>query len=391
LTPDRRAGSLYAIAFVFSICNGLTSLLLPYVALRLGASKALTGWVGGGYMGGYMIACLLAAGHIDRIPPRLLLVGGNLGYILTAGLLAFTHDAHVLVALSLVYGMAQVAIWPTLMMWVSHGHEGPALNRRMGRYNVSWGTGMVVGPVIGGLFVALSQPVAFAILAGLHVVLLALAATARTAQPSRGAARTAESPLVEDHVAHPDADLFRLIARIAMACSFTALGLARFQFQVLCDALLISPTTLGAIVMILSLFNVASFGVLGKTQRWHYRASVLWAAQFVLAGGVASLYFAEGPAHLVVIAAVVGVCAAVTYTSSLYYGVSGRRDRGKMTAIHELLLSLGFVVGAIGSGYIAEWLSLRAIYPIYGGLMFAGIAAQVAVYLTRKPQDAGSR
>ena len=50
-------------------------------------------------------------------------------------------------------GAAMALFWPFLMSWVSGSYEGLALNRRLGRYNGSWSSGGVVGPLVGAWLV----------------------------------------------------------------------------------------------------------------------------------------------------------------------------------------------------------------------------------------------
>lgn len=369
---------LYGIAFTFSACCGLSSILLPFAAMRLGAGPSLVGLVGGCYMGGYMLCCLLAVPHIDRVRPKPLILACNVGYVLLSLLMAFTHRPHVLAALALVYGVLMAGVWPPLMSWVSHGFEGVPLNRRLGRYNICWGSGLIISPYVGGRLIDVDVRLAFGALAAAHGLALACAALARTRQPRP--VRHDQDDCREPPSPQPAGDTLRFMARVSLMGAYVALGLARFQFPVLAKSLGIESSDFGVAIAALSLANVLAFALLGRTALWHYRPRLLWASQFLLAANVAVVCFARTTIHLCVLAAGIGALVSLAYSSSLFYGVSGQRNRGRMTTIHELVLSTGFVIGSIGSGYFTEWIGLKATYPVFGAVLLAGVILQVIAY-----------
>ena len=71
----------------------------------------------------------------------------------------------------------------------------------------------------------------------------------------------------------------------------------------------------------------------------------------------------------------------------ILYGVSGGVRRARRMAIHELVLSVGFVIGAFGGGWVTDHISLRAAYPICAGLLIAGMAAQAIVFIVRNARE----
>lgn len=382
-----RASALYAVAVGFSMANGLSSVLLPLTAIALGASPSRVGLVGACYMGGYGLMCLLIGPHLDKVKPRNCLLMGNVVYVLIALLMGFTHTVNLIIALTLIYGVLMVLIWPPLMSWVAHGLDGPNLNRRLGRYNISWCSGMIIGPFLGGWLAQYDPRMSFGVLAALHLCLVALTGLTRTRQPETARAQQAGSDATNGHVLHPQNDLYKLMARIAMVCGFLAVGIVRFQYPVLADSLLISKETFGTVILTFSLANTVAFGVLGKTHYWHYRAWMLWTSQAVLAISLALSSLIHNPVQMIAIAAAIGTFVTLTYTSSLYYGVSGQTQRTRMTAIHELLLSTGTVLGSVVGGYLTEWAGLTATYPICAAIILGGIACQIMVYMKRRTQS----
>ncbi len=371
---------LYVIGFLADIGAGIVVLALPYAAKRLGAEVGVVGLVGGAYMGCYALGCLAGGAFIDRLRPRGVVLVGQWAQAAVALAIGLTDRQDVLIVLTGLYGALMVTIWPPVLSWLSHGYEGAPLNRRLAWFNVSWCSGLVIGPLIGGYLYEWNPFSPFVAAAVVLAVsgLLALLVTEPQPRPHR--AHEQRPPLPAGFVPRPDAALFRFMARVSIVVCVAMAGMQRFQVPSLATSLGISVRTFGAIMLLMSLGNMACFVVLGRTHRWHYRASILWGAQVVLAVATASLVFARGPWLLAAVAVATGVSGGIAYSSSLYYGVSGGRRRGALAAIHEMLLSGGFVIGAIGSGALSQRFELQTPYPVSAAVLLLAVAVQVAAY-----------
>jgi len=283
----------------------------------------------------------------------------------------------VLIALVAVLGAMMLALWPPLMSWIAHVQEGPVLNRRLGRFNVAWCAGLTIGPFLGGSLFELNPYVPFAAAAALHLIVVLLASASRAPHvPHHTKELDGPASLPRDRLA----DLFRLMARVALGFGFLSMGIQRFQLATLARHLGIREAVFGAVMFVLSLSMASTFLILGRTHRWHYRAGCLWGAQLLLAAATSALFWADHPYELSLIAAVTGACVGVLYSSSLYYGATGRGKRTSRMAIHEMLLSAGMLIGSVGSGRLSEAYTLRTPYPLCAALILAGVVVQMAIY-----------
>ncbi len=371
---------LCAVAFLADVAAGLVVVALPFAATGLGADLGPVGLIGGLYMGAYALACLTGGPFIDRFRPRGVLIGGQLLQAAVSIGIALTGRLSVLIVLVAAYGTLMVTIWPPLMSWLAHGHDGAALNRRIGWFNVSWCSGLVAGPILGGRLYELSPTAPF-IAAAVVLAAGALLTTAvKLPQPPAIRPREAPSPTSSAPAPRPDAAIFRLMARVSVVVCTAIAGMQRFQVFGLAEALDVRKATWGLVMAAMSLANMAGFLLLGRTHRWHYRPAVLWGAQIMLAAATISLVLACGAWHLGIVAVITGLCGSVAYSSSLYYGVSGGRRRGALTAIHEMLLSAGFVIGAIGSGALSQRFDLWTPYPIAAAVLGCAVVVQAIIY-----------
>lgn len=372
---------LYWIGFLADVGAGIVVVALPFAAMQLGATVSAVGIIGGLFMGLYAVACLLVGPFIDRVRPRRVMLFGQIAQGAVSLLMGLAGQQWLLLALSGSFGALMVTIWPPALSWLSHGHEGPTLNRRLAWFNVSWCSGLVLGPLIGGVLYGRLGPLAAFSAAALVLAgsgLLALLVTEPQPTPHHGRREEEAGPVI---AARPDAAVFRFMARVSVVVCTAAAGLQRFQVPSLAKSLRVSEEVFGFVMFLLSLGNMICFLVLGRTQRWHYRAWMLWAAQLAIAAATLWLVRAQHAWQLAVVAAATGLCGGIAYSSSLYYGVSGGRRRAALAAIHEMLLSAGFVTGAIGSGMLSRHYELRTPYPVLATVIAAAVFVQIVAYI----------
>jgi predicted MFS family arabinose efflux permease len=85
----------------------------------------------------------------------------------------------------------------------------------------------------------------------------------------------------------------------------------------------------------------------------------------------------------------VGTGEAFMYVSHLYYGVSRSTKRSGSMAIHEFLLSIGFVTGSFGGGLLSD--HFGPYMPYWFGLsaIGVGIVLQILIWFGYKYRMAG--
>ena len=81
---------------------------------------------------------------------------------------------------------------------------------------------------------------------------------------------------------------------------------------------------------------------------------------------------------------VVGIVLALANTASLYHGLSGRKQRGKNTGIHESLIAGGVVVECLIGGVLAQIFSPRAPFALFSALSALSLVATITIYYTMR-------
>ncbi len=379
----QRLVSLYVPVLLTATCAGMVMLVVPFEIHRLGGGAAAIGAVGSVWTGAYVISLLFFGRRVDRFDPRHLVRAGLTLIAAVVFLIGHAPNLIVLFLANAGFGLLSGLFWPPIMGWISTGHEGPSLNRRLSLFNVSWSTGMVIGPPLGGLLYDANRVWPFYTAITCLSVAVVVVSVIRSPDPGAAEATVNGNGDVDDVDVRRNA-IFRPMARIAHFLTYVTMGMFRYQLPFLAISLGIAAKEFGQVAMALSITMAISFYFLGRSHRWHYRLDVFIVAQVVLALCALALLWVQTWWAMALCLTVGGLCCGVTYSSDLYYGVSGGVKRARRMAIHEMILSMGMVVGSFGSGWVTEHIALRAAYPLCAGLLAAGLVVQLLVFCQRR-------
>jgi len=127
---------------------------VPMLALSLSASPFEIGLLATSR--GIVYSLLpFAMGHIsDRADRRLMLASSMAIYALVAILFYLSRSPAELIALRLFEGLAMSIFWPTIEPLFIEA-RGSSISESIRQFNLSWGLGQIVGPLIGGGLITL--------------------------------------------------------------------------------------------------------------------------------------------------------------------------------------------------------------------------------------------
>lgn len=370
-----------AASLISSASFGQLFIAWPNLAERhLGASPSQIGLIGALYQGFYVGSVLLSRRAAGTLDWRTQAVVSSLALTLGAVGMAFATTLNALFVLVSFFGVATSWLWPPVMGRVSTGLEGAALNRRLGRFNASWSSGMVLGPLMGGLLFDVHPTAPFWFAAVCHVISLGLFFVCA---PLRTTA-TGDEPPSADAAATDRMIVYRRMARVAVVSGYVALGLLRIQLPGLANDLGVGATRQGLIGTFLSLTMAVGFALLGRHAWWHHKAGWMWAFQGGLGASLLLAYSASGAGSLFLCGGLAGVGISFLYASHLYYGVAGGRNRTARMAVHEILVSTGFLIGSFGGGVLAEAGTLATPYWVGCAVLQAGILVQAGIFAAHR-------
>lgn len=384
--------ALDGASFLSSVAYGQVFLALPYLAKKMDASSTQVGLIGGLYQGLYLAAVLAGRPLLDRMDGCRQAALGSVALAVCAAGFAWTHSIHAVLACVGVYGVALSWLWPPVMGRISAGLEGVKLNRRLGRFNASWSGGMILGPVLGGHLYEWHAGAPFLLAGAYHLASAALLASCSKAGPAdlTRLTSTSAAPSSGDSGELPQQTrVFRRMARWALVSGYLALGLLRLQLPRLAEERFgIKASEFGLVGTLLNLTMSAGFIGLGLDAWWHYRAWALRVFQIGLAGALLLAPLARNASVLYVCAGLSGMMVSFLYASHLFYGVSTGVNRSRLMAVHEILVSVGFLLGSFGGGVIADVWGLNTPYWIGAAAIVGGMVSTILIRARSRTGDA---
>ncbi len=404
--PVCRSGDawpLYGAAFATGLSLSMAWTAMSFILTAMGGTAAHVGNAPAINSLAYMMGLLITGSRLGHLDVKRATRIATTAALLATGLMVFAvfeargrHDGTLVwVWLTIVAGglsgAAMALFWPFLMSWVSARYEGLELNRRLGRYNGSWSSGGVLGPLVGA-WLAGRDPV-WPLLASVacfvvSFLLLGLArrevAQARNGtSPDLGGDLTCDARMLAD---------FRWLSRIALFCGWASFAIVRSQYAlVFTGPLGHSEGQFGAFMMTVALCNFLTLIALGRWAFWHFRWILLLGAQGMILLSLLLVIYGAALGVLFLAAVVLGLAFGFAYSSHLFYGAATSRRRSLRMIIHEVTISIGVTFGAGVGGYLAKNAGLYSPYWFAVGLVGLGAAAQLAVHAAARVRVAGAR
>jgi MFS family permease len=377
---------------------------LPFVVKRLGGTDFDVGLGIGLGFGGYMtalVASLLGWIRLERFNIKRVVQCGTcvimvipvLGYLtITAAEKGYLGESaiFILIVLATIQGVAAVMFWPRVMSWLSVGHEGRELNRRMGVFNVFWSFSGMLGPYIGGYLVEVNSRLP--IIVGIVFSGLSFAVVSFGGKPVKVCAAGANNG---DGISMEAMEVllrrrFMWISRVGLLISFICIGLVRTPLALLFkDNLGFSESNYGTAIMIMSGGVLVVFFAAARTHLWHYVLWIFLVTEGMLLLSMGLILNGERLGVLFAAAGLAGGGQAFLYASHLYYGISGAQNRQRRTMIHETTLCLGMLIGSLAGGYLSENVGPYSPYWFGFFVVAGGLGAQLVIWKLHRPVRGG--
>lgn len=328
--------------------------LVYHMRLAFNLSAQMVGVSAAIYTTTYFVCCLLLGPLAAHLKPRHSVVLSMVGMAL-ATVSVMTTDRVVVAILSLViYGIAMSFLWPQIEGWLARGKEGRSLNRATSSFNVSWSLGAALSPFLTGIL--LEHTTRTPLFAGILVFLIVgtLVIIATLLVPGIRSVVSEKQNLHSSVTVDASTPLRYLSwAGVLTVYASLAVTLTIFPMHAM-DNLPFSESVVGLLLFIRGGSTVGMFLVMGKTSVWHFKRPVVMLTQVMFAlvcllgtrmvsfVGYAWFFF------------LFGILFAMSYSYSIFHGASGSINRSKRMLIHEVLLTIGTVVGSIAGGTIYQ-------------------------------------
>ncbi len=371
----------YLAAFLASLGLGNLSLGIVFFAKdRFDPAPVVVGWLTAVWCITYTVGCLGLRRVLTRFSPVREMV---LAMLATAALTTGIRLSPVLPLVFLCYalfGFALAFFWPSLMGCLSAGREGPTLARTMARFNLSWCAGAILSPYMCGWLNERQSGAPLWMTVGLCSATALVVAAARRRDLRGPVATPAAPPAAPAAAPHDQSTPLRYPAWVGLYGSYFGQAILLAVFPLISRERGGMPeSTIGLLLLMRALTNTAGFWGLGLLTAWHFRLSPMIAGQLLGAASFAILAWVRSPGLIALSLALIGLSNAVSYSASIFHGAAGSTNRARRMAIHESVLSLGIVSGAVLGGAVYGRTDYRLVYCMAAAVLAASAAVQATL------------
>jgi MFS family permease len=350
---------LYLTIFLTATGLGTASFLLPVYATSLGA-----GYVDLGLMGALRnvvyTAMTLTVGYLlDRFERIRIYVGFMFIGVAVVALFGVMTQVPMLIVWSSLLGLVSAAFWVTASTLTADISPPERLSQSMGRYNLSWILGFVIGPTAGGYisgaygFQALFLCLSALIVASIAVILRKIkpVITLRNRSTSMGFSL---APLRELTMAYLTLIPFTCILGIYMAIMPGYLKLVG-----------LAPAVVGLLLTMTNGVRGIGFFNSERFISWGSRRS-LSLASLLLSAGMIIFSYASSTLEYAFPLILYGSAAGIITPLMLNYIAKrcSKENLGAAMGLHEGVYGVGMCLGPMVGGTIAEIWGPQLLYRL---------------------------
>ena len=381
-----KSAIVYPVSAIHAIALGTISLgMVFYLRDFFDAEPAVVGLVSSIWSLAYFVGCFVFRPLTRLLLPRVSLLISVVISSTVISLILLARTVAVVGVLNALYGFGVSLFWPPIMGWLSTGLEGKQLGKALGRFNFAWSIGVIFSPLIAGVLSETNSryPMYFGI--ACFVLVFVVAGVGSLLIPKIRRDRHRE-PVGSGRTTRDESSPLRFAAWISIFGAYIVVGIFNVVFPIHGRSILgLSESTIGSVLILRTITTAVSFAILGRITIWHHRPLPMIMAQVSLALICLLVALLEGIGIFIVVFPVIGMLAALSYSESVFHGVTGATHRARRMAIHESLLVAGQVLGAAGGASLYQLESARTMFFTAGAiLLLLGIAQLVLVVVNKR-------
>jgi MFS family permease len=356
------------ISFISEVTIVMISIYLPYRAFQLGADSWLVGLVGASGSVVYMFAPFLTGRLSDSVGPKRLLVMGTA--LITALCLSYTYVSNPIafVGLRLFEGIGWAMIWPPLEALYSL--RGTDLRRSMKLFNMAWGVGAIIAPILGSLVVGFSSVGGTLLLSAAMMLAALLVSLSIGGRPPAHLASRERAKVRLDMVTTAVLLSYTFVYGLTMTTfsTFFPKYAASLNFEVTLWGTALSAIYAGRLVAFIASERVMMAFGMKKTRTVFLLLALCFPLYSVTSHPSTSL--------LIISSFVTGAGFGFVYSATLVSMLSGPAEgRGRAAGLFESSLGFGSFLGPALAGAVASsglWLTMVLPVAPIAGVLVAG-------------------
>ena len=359
----------YVSVFIASLGFSMYTYFIPVFAQTLGASYLELGLIGTVWSLAQVITPMLAGHLADRLNRAWVFSFSLAINGLATFMLIFSRSVFDIVILQFVGGIGLGAFWPTAETIVTDLTPIDKRVREMGRYGIALVSGVLIGPLIGGLLIE-RLDYSYLFVSSSAVIVVSMVQTIIWIVPSYPRGKVSRPQNISGNL--------RIIRRLIpwymmVICYGVVWGLITSIFPGYAYSAGISALFVGLLFTGFALARIVSYASAHRYLRFGEKKTLVCISLMISAGILVLGVLPSFPSFLLGIMLVGGGAGVVfPITISLISRQFPEESAGSGVASYETSMSIGQTGGPYLAGVLASLTSIRGsflIFSIFGGLM----------------------
>ena len=302
----------------------------------------------------YFLGCIFMPKLLPSLKGKARILAANIGMAFTGLVLTFIKNEALIMTDLVFYGLFQSLLWTNMETWITGGKEGDELTSRLTLFNFSWSFSVGLATSFSGFVSEYSTRLS--IWSGCIFFLISALLVALSGR-SYDSKKEKEEIVSEDH-----SSPLRFPSWAGVLLVYTGYSLVLTVFpQYAMDTLGYSESVTGNILLFRGISVTIAFLIMQKARVWQKGVGPILGSQAFFAILTFLMLFLRSIAAFAILFALYGFVFALSYDLSIFHGAEGAKDRHKRMVIHEVLLTIGTIIGSLVGGFVYQYFSFKTL------------------------------
>lgn len=302
----------------------------------------------------YFLGCIFMPKLLPSLKGKARILAANIGMAFTGLVLTFIKNEALIMTDLVFYGLFQSLLWTNMETWITGGKEGDELTSRLTLFNFSWSFSVGLATSFSGFVSEYSTRLS--IWSGCVFFLISALLVALSGR-SYDSKKEKEEIVSEDH-----SSPLRFPSWAGVLLVYTGYSLVLTVFpQYAMDTLGYSESVTGNILLFRGISVTIAFLIMQKARVWQKGVGPILGSQAFFAILTFLMLFLRSIAAFAILFALYGFVFALSYDLSIFHGAEGAKDRHKRMVIHEVLLTIGTIIGSLVGGFVYQYFSFKTL------------------------------
>ena len=302
----------------------------------------------------YFLGCIFMPKLLPSLKGKARILAANIGMAFTGLVLTFIKNEALIMTDLVFYGLFQSLLWTNMETWITGGKEGGELTSRLTLFNFSWSFSVGLATSFSGFVSEYSTRLSIWSCCVFFLISALLVALSGRSYDSK---KEKEEIVSEDH-----SSPLRFPSWAGVLLVYTGYSLVLTVFpQYAMDTLGYSESVTGNILLFRGISVTIAFLIMQKARVWQKGVGPILGSQAFFAILTFLMLFLRSVAAFAILFALYGFVFALSYDLSIFHGAEGAKDRHKRMVIHEVLLTLGTIIGSLVGGFVYQYFSFKTL------------------------------